>query len=202
MVTNIDHTKAEEDDSDFYKYADLMSHEVGIEGSMEGVEEMEEWLGYQFLERSRHSIKPPMQGTVERVHEHEDIAGSMGCTFKIKGIIPMAPPEETEVRKKAEYMYLNTKLAVSTMGKPKAQTIPMEDSDILMGDAVNGEHYMLRQEEFVLRQGLFTPSELQGMMDMASASGSICLEFTGAKEHKTKVAIQGLGIMIDRLIKR
>jgi hypothetical protein len=42
-----------------------------------------------------------------------------GCTFKIKGVIPILPDGNEEEQVRIRYMVENTKLSISTIGRPR-----------------------------------------------------------------------------------
>jgi hypothetical protein len=136
----------------------------GIVNSFTGIEMAPEIIGLMLMHRCRtftpkdhyDSVVNPNEAGIE----HEDIAIEYGCTFKIRALINNIGEEEAP-EARAKHMASWTQISISTIGRPRNPIRETEQTDIMFGVEIKGEHNMKREGD----NNYLYPSELTSKID-------------------------------------
>jgi hypothetical protein len=160
------------EDSVFYISAQFMDGLVGIEGSMEEVEDVDEWIGLNIMDQFK-SDKDKMSEYL--LGEFDDVAAGGGCTFRIRASIPNPPNDGDQHEARARIMIESSKVVISTIGKPRHPIKGEPMSDILFGTEKSGEYESMRADD----EYYFLPPEILILIEY-KRKGGIILEYEGS----------------------
>ena len=121
LMVDRDEDRVAQSEMTFYASANAMEEVADLHPTEEPLQEIQDWVGIALLEKFNDS-RMDMLTTGEALkisgeHEDEEFALELGCTFKLCFITPR-PVYEMEQAKKLKKMKEETRIYISTLGKP------------------------------------------------------------------------------------
>jgi hypothetical protein len=193
------HEERRDEDNQFYESAEVMSQELGIATTCEGLMKLKEWIGDAILKRCK--LLPPIKDSSsepQKTVEYEDMAVESGCCFILRAVIPLPPTDGLEPETRVRYMIEMTKVKLSIAGGCNAPH-SNESPSIKFGvEQSNGERMMQRQGAEGDHCYLI---ELQLLIDSSRERGGLVINVQGKGTNQV-MQTNSIEAMINRLLGR